>query len=77
MKKIQIVIGVVVGVVCLGLAVVYWTTPAGSLPSFLPGFIAGSSVVHIKHGIATLIVAIAAFIFAWFGMGKKKEQLPQ
>ncbi|MGB7957314.1 MAG: hypothetical protein WCF77_00520 [Minisyncoccia bacterium] len=71
MKKFQIIIGVVVGIVCLGLTAFYWTTPAGSLPSMFPGFIAGSAVIHVKHGIATLIVAIAAFIFAWFGMGKK------
>jgi amino acid permease len=71
MKKFQIIIGSVVGIVCLGLAVVYWTMPAGSLPSWLPGFIAGSGIVHIKHGVAALIVAIAAFVLAWFGMGKK------
>jgi len=72
MKKLQIIIGVLVGIVCLGLAAVYWITPAGSLPTWLPGFIAGSAVVHVKHGIAALVVAIVAFIFAWFGMGKKK-----
>jgi amino acid permease len=71
MKKLQIIIGVVVGIVCLGLAAVYWTTPAGSLPSWLPGFIAGSAVVHVKHGIAALIIALAAFVFAWFGIGKR------
>lgn len=72
MKKLQIIAGIVVGVVCLGLAVFYWITPAGSLPGWLPGFIAGSTVVHVKHGIAALIVAIAAFVFAWFSLGKKK-----
>ena len=72
MKKLQIIIGVLVGIACLGLAVLYWTTPAGSLPNWLPGFIAGSAEIHIKHGIAALVVAIAAFIFAWFSLGKKK-----
>ena len=72
MKKLQIIIGVLVGVICLGFAAVYWTTPAGSLPGWLPGFIAGSSEIHVKHGIAALMVAIAAFVFAWFSIGKKK-----
>ena len=72
MKKSQIIIGIVVGIVFLGFAALYWITPAGSLPSWLPGFVAGSSVVHIKHGIAALVVAIAAFVFAWFLIGKKK-----
>ena len=71
MKKLQIIVGIVVGIACLGLAAVYWTTPASSLPSWLPGFIAGSAVVHVKHGIAALIVALAVFIFAWFGIGKR------
>ena len=75
MKKLQIIVGALLGVICLGLAVIYWTTPAGLLPSWLPGFAVGSSVVHIKHGIAALIVAIAAFIFAWFSMGKKRRPL--
>jgi len=75
MKKFQTIIGVVIGIVCLGLAVFYWITPAGSLPGWLPGFIAGSSVIHIKHGIAALIVAFVAFVFAWFGMGKKKAAI--
>jgi amino acid permease len=72
MKKFQIIIGVLVGIVCLGFAVLYWTTPAGSLPSMFPGFAAGSAVIHVKHGIAALVIAIAAFVVAWFGMGKKK-----
>ena len=73
MKKSWIVIGSVVGVICLGFAVLYWTTPAGALPSWLPGFILGSAEIHVKHGVAALIIALAAFIFAWFSSGKKKE----
>ena len=72
MKKLQIIIGVIVGIVCLGL-MLYWTAPAGSLPHWLPGFIAGSADVHLKHGIAALVVALAAFMFAWFSSGKKNN----
>ena len=72
MKKFQIAIGVLVGIICLGFALLYWTTPAGSLPSYLPGFTAGSAIIHVKHGVATLVVAVAAFTFAWFSSGKKK-----
>ena len=72
MKKFQIAIGVLIGIVCHGFALLYWTTPAGSLPAWLPGFAAGSAVVHVKHGVAALIVALAGFIFAWFSSGKKK-----
>jgi hypothetical protein len=64
-----IVPAIVVGIVFLALAVVYWVDSAGSLPSFLPGHAAGSSHHHIKHGIAALIVAIGCFTFAWFQSG--------
>ncbi len=72
MKKLRIIIGVLAGIVCLGFAVACWTTPAGSLPTWLPGFIAGSAAVHVKHGVAALAIAIVAFVIAWFGMGKKR-----
>ena len=72
MKKIQIVLSIIIGIACLALMVVYWTVPAGSLPHYLPGFIAGSTEVHLKHGVAALVIALAAFAFAWFSSGKKK-----
>jgi hypothetical protein len=48
------------------LAVVYFVLPAGSLPSFFPGFEPGSARVHVKHGVAALAVAIVLFGAAWF-----------
>ena len=59
------------GVVVLALAfvvfaVVYFVLPAGSLPSFFPGFEPGSARVHVKHGVAALAVAIVLFGVAWF-----------
>ena len=63
---------VLVGVVLLVVAVIYWVDPAKSLPSFFPGHAAGSSHHHIKHGIAAFVVALAAFAFAWFQTGPKR-----
>ena len=57
---------VVLGVIFLVIACVYWLVPAGSLPGFVPGFEAGSAHVHVKHGVASLAVAAACFIVAWF-----------
>jgi len=54
------------GVVFLVLAAVYWPTPAGSLPAFLPGFEAGSAHVHFRHALGSLIVALVLIAFAWF-----------
>jgi hypothetical protein len=68
-----IVPAVLLGLVFLAIAVVYWVEPAGSLPSFFPGHEAGSSHHHAKHGIAALIVAIACFVFAWFQSGPSEN----
>jgi hypothetical protein len=47
-------------------AVVYFVLPAGSLPSFFPGFEPGSARIHVKHGVAALAVAIVLFGIGWF-----------
>ena len=54
------------GIVALVLSAVYWLTPAGSLPGFLPGFEAGSSHVDVAHALVLLIVAVVLFALAWF-----------
>jgi hypothetical protein len=60
---------IVLGVLFLALAVLYWVDSAGSLPSFVPGHTAGSAHHHIKHGIAALVVGLGCFVFAWFQSG--------
>jgi hypothetical protein len=74
MNKTLAILAVVVGIVLLGLAFVYWTTPASALPHFLPGYDPAMAGVHFKHGLASFILAILLFIYAWFATGKKKLQ---
>jgi len=64
---------IVVGIVLMALAVLYWIEPAGSLPSFIPGHEAGSSHHHIKHGIAAFFVGLALLVFGWFQTGGDKK----
>ena len=59
----------VIGVIFVIVAIVYWLIPAGSLPGFMPGYETGSTQVHVKHGIAALVVAAGCFVFAWFQTG--------
>ena len=73
-KKVLTYVSVLLGVVFVILALVYWFTPAGSLPTYLPGYIAGSTLIHFKHGLASLILALAVFAFAWFKSGEKSSQ---
>ncbi|HYM46399.1 MAG TPA: hypothetical protein VES65_09625 [Solirubrobacteraceae bacterium] len=72
-----VVPAVIVGVVLVVVAVVYFVEPEHSLPSFFPGHASATSAEanhhHTKHGIAALIVAFACFAFAWFQTGPKSE----
>jgi NADH:ubiquinone oxidoreductase subunit 5 (subunit L)/multisubunit Na+/H+ antiporter MnhA subunit len=66
---------VLLGVLLIVVAIVYFVTPEHSLPSFFPGHSSASSPEashhHTKHGIAALVVAVACFVFAWFQTGPK------
>jgi Na+/H+ antiporter NhaD/arsenite permease-like protein len=66
---------VVVGVVLIVVAVIYFVEPEHSLPSFFPGHSSASAAEanhhHTKHGIAALVVALALFAFAWFQTGPR------
>ena len=60
---------VVLGVLLLALAVLYFADTASALPSFIPGHQAGSAHHHVKHGIAAGLLGLACFVFAWFQSG--------
>jgi hypothetical protein len=62
MKAAAIILALILAVV----AVVYLVEPAGSLPSFFPGFEAGSTQIHVKHGIASAVGAIVLFGIGWW-----------
>jgi hypothetical protein len=56
------------GVVLLVVAGVYFLIPADQLPAFFPGYEAGVTHVHIKHGIVAGVaglVLLAAGV--WIG----------
>jgi Na+/H+ antiporter NhaD/arsenite permease-like protein len=72
-----IVPAVILGVVLVVVAIVYFAEPAKSLPSFFPGHLSASSSEadhhHTKHGIAALVLALGCFAFAWFQTGPKAK----
>jgi hypothetical protein len=59
-------VAIVLGLLFAQIAVVYWVVPAGSLPGFVPGFEAGGTRVHVKHGIVAAVLALVLFAFAWY-----------
>jgi Na+/H+ antiporter NhaD/arsenite permease-like protein len=68
---------VLLGIVLIVVAIIYFAEPAHSLPSFFPGHVSATSSEanhhHTKHGIAALVVALACFAFAWFQTGPKAQ----
>jgi hypothetical protein len=68
------ILAVVLGVVLIVIAIVYWAEPAKSLPGFFPGHQSGSSHHHTKHGIAAFLLGIGCFVFAWFRSGPRGQR---
>jgi Na+/H+ antiporter NhaD/arsenite permease-like protein len=70
-----VVPAIILGVILIVVAVIYFVTPEKSLPSFFPGHASATSSEadhhHTKHGIAALVLALACFAFAWFQTGPK------
>ncbi len=63
---------VVLGVLLIVTAIVYFVDTASALPSFFPGHQAGSTTHHTKHGIAALVLGLGCFVFAWFQSGPSR-----
>ena len=59
-------------IICLIAAVMYFAMPAGSLPTFMPGYLAGSDHIHIKRAAIAAVVAIVLFLIGWF-LGRSRR----
>jgi thiosulfate reductase cytochrome b subunit len=57
-------------IICVIVAVLYFVLPGGSLPTFLPGYVAGSTHVHKMHGFAA---ATAAIVFLLIGLSTQRR----
>jgi hypothetical protein len=58
-------------IICIIAAVMYFVIPAGSLPSFMPGYEASSTHVHMKHAIITIVAAVVLFLIGWL-IGRRR-----
>ena len=59
-------VALILGLAFAAIAVIYLVVPASSLPGFFPGFQAGSTHIHVKHGIAAAVLSLLLFAFAWY-----------
>ena len=54
------------GIVCAIAAVMYFVMPAGTLPTFMPGYEAGSTHIHHLHALAAAVAAVVLLGVGWF-----------
>jgi hypothetical protein len=67
----------IIALIFIVVAVIYLAEPAKSLPSFIPGHIAGSSGHHPLKATGSLVVGIVFAVGAWFALAyKPKPQTP-
>jgi hypothetical protein len=64
-----VVPAIVLGILFLVVAAIYFVESASSLPSFFPGHTAGSSHHHFKHGLLAAVLGIGCLLYAWFQTG--------
>jgi amino acid permease len=70
------VLAVILGIIALlfiVVAVIYLAEPAKSLPSFVPGHIAGSSGHHPLKATGSLVAGIVFAVAAWFTLAYKPK----
>jgi hypothetical protein len=61
----------ILAIICIIAAVMYFVMPAGQLPTFMPGYEAGSAHVHMKHGIIAVVAAVILFLIGWL-IGRRR-----
>ena len=70
------ILAVILGIIALlfiVVAVIYLAEPAKSVPSFIPGHIAGSSGHHPLKATGSLVVGIVFAVGAWFALAYKPK----
>jgi amino acid permease len=62
-----VVLLTIVGLALIAVGVVYFVVKAGSLPSFFPGHVTGSSAHRSKHGLVAVVVGAVVLVIAVIG----------
>ena len=58
-------IAYILAIICVIVAVVYFVMPAGQLPTFMPGYEAGSVHIHTKHAVIAVVAAVILAVIGW------------
>jgi hypothetical protein len=58
-------IAYILAIICIIAAVMYFAMPASQLPTFMPGYEAGSAHIHTKHAIIAVVAAVILAVIGW------------
>jgi hypothetical protein len=64
-------IAYLLGIICAIAAAMYLFMQAGTLPTFMPGYEAGSTHIHHTHALAAIIAAVVLFLIG-FSFGRAR-----
>jgi hypothetical protein len=67
-RVVTAVIIAVIAVVLVIAGILYLAEPSSSLPSVLPGHLAGSTKNHKLRGAGCLVLGVIFFVGAWFAL---------
>ena len=70
-RTILAVILAVIALVFIAVAIIYIAEPASSLPSFVPGRVAGSTGHHPLRAVGSFVIGIVFAVGAWFALAYK------
>lgn len=74
-KRVGALVLAIIGILFIILALIYLVTSAGSLPSFIPGHINGSSGHHpLRTGVALIVGLVLLGGAWWLGFGGRKAR---
>ena len=74
MRGLLVVVLALLGIAAAAVAIIYFTVPIHSLPSFVPGHATTGTGHHTKRGIASAVVAVVLWILAAVvGMGRRRD----
>ena len=76
-RTVLAVLFAIIALIFIVTAIIYLAIPAKSLPSFIPGHIAGSTGHHPLKATGCFVVGIIFAVGAWFTLAyKPKPQAP-
>lgn len=70
------VVVAIVGILLVIVGIIYLTTAAGSLPSFIPGHLAGSTGHHPLRAGGTIVIGLILLVLAWWAGFRKPSSAP-